>query len=201
MTKMKSLMKLAVAAAALMGAGVVATAPASAQVHIGVGIGGPGVHVGVGVGAPAFYYGPGFYPPGPCDAYDRYYEGDCGYAVYNGPIVLGGARLDGPHYYRWYDGVPYFWYRGGWQTWRGWNRVNFAWDHGEGFGWRGGHWDRGWGNAHWHGAPAAFRGGPGPRDFHDDRGRHDDFRGRDEHRDEHHDEHHDDRGGHDDHHH
>src|SRR5580698_4498122 len=120
MTKMKSLMKLAVAAAALMGAGVVATAPASAQVHIGVGIGGPGVHVGVGVGAPAFYYGPGFYPPGPCDAYDRYYEGDCGYSVYNGAIVLGGARIDGPHYYRWYNGVPYFWYRGGWQTWRGW---------------------------------------------------------------------------------
>ena len=169
------------------------TAPANAQVHIGVGIGGPDVHIGVGVGgpAPAYYYGPGYYPPGPCDGYNYYYGGDCGYSVYDGAIVLGGVRIVGPHYYRWFNGAPYFWYRGGWQTWNGWGRANFAWDHGEGFGWRGGHWDRGWGNAHWHGAPAAFRGGPGPRDFHDDRGRRgDDFRGRDEH----HDEHHDDRG-------
>jgi hypothetical protein len=197
MADMKSLMKLAVATASLMGAGLLASAPANAQVHIGVGIGGPNVHVGVGVGAPAFYYGSGFYPPGPCDAYNNYYDGDCGYAVYNGPIVLGGINVGGPHYYRWYNGVPLFWYRGGWQNWNGWNRANFAWDRGEGFGWRGGHWDRGWGNAHWHGAPAAFRGGPGGRDFHDDRGgRGDDFRGG---RDEHHDEHRDDHGEHGDH--
>ena len=86
-----------------------ASAPANAQVHIGVGIGGPDVHVGVGVGGPApYYYGPGYYPPGPCDAYNYYYDGDCGYSVYNGPIVLGGINVGGPHYYRWYNGVPLF---------------------------------------------------------------------------------------------
>ena len=190
--EMKSLTKMAVATAALLAAGLVA--PASAQVHIGVGIGGRDVHVGVGIGAPAptFYYGPGFYPPGPCDAYNYYYDGDCGYAVYEGPIVLGGIRLGGPHYYRWYNGMPYFWYRGGWQIWSGWNRTNFAWNHGEGFGWRNGHWDRGWGNAHWRGRPADFRGGP--RDFHEDRGRRDDFRRGDFRGDR--GEHHDDRGDH-----
>ena len=193
---MKSRMKMAAAAAALLTAGLITAAPANAQVHIGVGIGGPNVHIGVGIGGPgpAYYYGPGYYPPGPCDAYTSYYAGDCGYAVYDGPIVLGGARIVGPHYYRWHNGMPYFWYRGGWQTWNGWDRARFAWDHGEGFGWRGGHWDRGWGNAHWRGA--AFDRGPGRRDFHDDRGRRDDFRGG---RDEHHDEHHDDRGDRDHH--
>jgi hypothetical protein len=197
---MKSLMKLAVVTASLMGAGLMTSAPANAQVHIGVGIGGPDVHVGVQVGGPAFYYGPGFYPPGPCDAYSSYYDGDCGYAVYNGPIVLGGINVGGPHYYRWYNGAPLFWYRGGWHNWNGWNRANFGWDRGEGFGWREGRWDRGWGDAHWHGARADFRGGPGGRDFHDDRGRHgDDFRGgRDEHRDYRGDR--GDRGGHGGHH-
>jgi hypothetical protein len=169
---MKSLTKMAVAAASLIGAGLLASAPANAQVHIGIGI--PGVHVGVGVGAPAFYYGPGFYPPGPCDAYNSYYAGDCGYAVYNGPIVLDGVSVVGPHYYRWYNGMPYFWYRGGWHNWNGWARVNFGWDHGEGFGWHNGHWDRNWGNAHWHGAPAAFHGDPHRGDARRD---HDDRRG------------------------
>ena len=200
---MKSLMKLAVATASLISAGLMAV--------------GAGERTGAyrrghrragcacrrpGWARPAFYYGPGFYPPGPCDAYGSYYDGDCGYAVYNGPIVLGGINVGGPHYYRWYNGAPLFWYRGGWHNWNGWNRANFGWDRGEGFGWRGGHWDRGWGNAHWHGAPADFRGG---RDFHDDRGQHgDDFRGRDERGGnfrgggEHHDDH-GDRGGHGDH--
>ncbi|HEY2836359.1 MAG TPA: hypothetical protein VGI89_07300 [Rhizomicrobium sp.] len=185
---MKSLMKLAVATASLMGAALMASQPANAQVHIGVGIGGPDVHVGVGIGGPgpAYYYGSGYYPPGPCDAYTSYYAGDCGYSVYNGPIVLGGISVGGPHYYRWSDGRPYFWYRGGWQTWNGWDRTRFAWDRGEGFGWRGGHWDRGWGNAHWRGARRDFR--EDRRDFRDDRR---DFREdrREDRRDEHHDDH------------
>jgi hypothetical protein len=147
----------------LLGGAMAVSAPASAQVHIGVGIGGPDVHVGVGIGgpAPAYYYGPGYYPPGPCDGYTSYYAGDCGYSVYEGPIVLGGISVGGPHYYRWYDGRPYFWYRGGWQVWNGWDRSHFAWNRGEGFGWRNGHWDRGWGNAHWRGAER--------RDFREDR--------------------------------
>ena len=94
-------------------------APANAQMHVGIGV--PGVSVGIGVGAPApaDYYGPSYYPPGPCDAYNYYYAGDCGYAVYNGPIFLDGTRVGGPHYYRWSDGMPYFWYRGGWHVWNG----------------------------------------------------------------------------------
>ena len=174
---MKSLMKMpmikrALVTGAALAAGLMASAPADAQVHVGVGI--PGVHIGVGVGVPpppAYYYGPGYYPPGPCDAYNDYYGGDCGYATYNGPVVLDGIAVGGPHYYRWFNGQPYFWYRGNWHFWNGWQRVNFAWDRGEGFGWHDGRWDRGWGAAHWHGQP---------RDFHRD---HDDHR-RD--RDDHH---------------
>lgn len=161
---MKSRMKIALAAGAAMVAGLIATAPANAQVHVGVGI--PGVHIGVGVGVPpppAYYYGPGYYPPGPCDAYNDYYGGDCGYAVYNGPVVLDGIAVGGPHYYRWSNGQPYFWYRGGWHFWNGWQRVNFAWDRGEGYGWHGSRFDRGWGDAHWHGQR---------RDDHHDRDHH-----------------------------
>src|SRR6201996_5793177 len=123
---MKSRMKLALAAGAAIVGGLIATAPANAQVQLGVRL--PGVHVGVGVGvpAPAYYYGPGYYPPGPCDAYDRYYDGDCGYAVYDGPIYLDGAYVNGPHYYRWYNGAPTFWYRGGWHTWDGWRGAHFG---------------------------------------------------------------------------
>src|SRR5580698_5902445 len=102
---MKSLSKLIVAAAAAAGAATLASAPANAQVHVGIGL--PGVHIGVGVPAapspPAYYYGPGYYPPGPCDAYSSYYEGDCGYSTYDGPIYLDGAYVNGPHYYRWYN--------------------------------------------------------------------------------------------------
>jgi hypothetical protein len=187
---MKSWITMAALSATLLGGAVAVSAPASAQVHIGIGV--PGVHVGVGVGAPAFY-GPGYYPPGPCDAYTSYYDGDCGYSVYNGPIVLGGVNVGGPHYYRWYNDQPYFWYRGGWQVWNGWRRSNFAWNRGEGFGWRNGHWDRGWGDAHWHGRRPDFRSGH-------DRDR--DFHGRDDHRNDHRFDRHDDhgRGGHDDHH-
>jgi len=130
---MKSLIKMSMvktllATASLMTAGLMMSAPANAQVHVGIGI--PGVHIGVGVGAPApaYYYGPGYYPPGPCDAYTDYYSGDCGYAVYTGPIMLDGIAVGGSHYYRWYNGQPYFWYRGGWHFWNGWSHVNFGWD-------------------------------------------------------------------------
>ena len=92
--KMKSWITMAALTATLMGGAMAVSAPASAQVHIGIGV--PGVHVGVGVGAPAFYYGQGFYPPGPCDGYNSYYEGDCGYSVYNGPVILGGISVGGP---------------------------------------------------------------------------------------------------------
>jgi hypothetical protein len=145
---MKSLFKTLVAGAVMTGAALVASAPADAGVHIGIGIGLPAV--GVRVGGPAYYYGPGYYPPGPCDAYNSYYEGDCGYATYNGPIYLDGAYVNGPHYYRWYNGAPTFWYRGGWHNWDGWRGAHFGWDHREGWGWRGGRWDRGWGHGGWH---------------------------------------------------
>lgn len=174
---MKTLMKMAVLTGSLLAAGAMASAPASAQVSLGVRI--PGVHIGVGVGAPppAYYYGPGYYPPGPCDAYNDYYAGDCGYAVYNGPVVLDGIAVGGPHYYRWFNNQPYFWYRGGWHFWNGWQRVGFAWDRGEGFGWHNGRWDRGFGASHWHGVPRDMhrddRGGRGDRDRgHDDRDHH-----------------------------
>jgi hypothetical protein len=176
---MKSLMKMpmikrALVTGAALAAGLMASAPADAQVHVGVGL--PGVHIGVGVGAPAYYYGPGYYPPGPCDAYNDYYGGDCGYATYNGPVVLDGIAVGGPHYYRWFNGQPYFWYRGGWHFWNGWQRVNFAWDRGEGYGWHGGRFDRGWGDAHWHGERRDFQRG------HDDhRGDRDDHHGHDDH--------------------
>jgi hypothetical protein len=116
---------------------------------VGIHIGGPGFHIGVGV--PAHYYGRGYYPPGPCDGYNYYYEGDCGYDVYNGQIYIDGMYVGGPHYYRWYGDRPYFWYRGGWHNWDGWHGAHFGWHHNEGWGWHGGHWDRGWGAAHWHG--------------------------------------------------
>lgn len=139
---MKTLLKTLVAGAAMTGAALVASAPADAGVHIGIG---------VGIPAPAYYYGPGYYPPGPCDAYNSYYNGDCGYSVYNGPIYLDGAYVTGPHYYRWYNGAPWFWHRGGWHYWNGWHGARFGWDHREGWGWRGGHWNRGWGgHGHWH---------------------------------------------------
>src|ERR1700758_2223937 len=102
--EMKSLIKMPsvktlAATVSLIGAGLMMSAPANAQVHVGIGL--PGVHVGVGVGgpAPAYYYGPGYYPPGPCDAYNYYYGGDCGYSVYTGPVFIDGIAVNGPHYY------------------------------------------------------------------------------------------------------
>lgn len=192
---------MAVAAAATVGGALFGAAPADAQLNIGLHV--LGGHVGVGVSVPAYYYGPGYYPPGPCDAYDHYYQGDCGYAVYDGPIMLEGVAVGGPHYYRWLNGRPWFWYRGGWHNWDGWTRVNFGWDHGEGWGWHGGHWDRGWGNDHWRHERAAFRGDRRDDDFrrdHDDR-RDDraDFRGDDRRDGDFHRDHgdHGNHGGHD----
>ena len=175
---MKSLTKMTFAAAAVAGGILANVVPANAQVDIGIHV--PGVHVGVGVGGPGYFYGPGFYPPGPCDSYNYYYEGDCGYSVYSGPVVLEGVAVGGPHYYRWYDGQPVFWYRGSWHNWNGWTRVNFGWNHGEGWGWHSGHWDRGWGNGHWRDGDRDHDA----RDYNDDhghRGHHDrgeDHRGR-----------------------
>jgi hypothetical protein len=146
---MRSVLKATVVALAALGATQAMSTPANAQVSVGVGL--PGVRAGVSVGTPSYYYGSGYYPPGPCDAYDTYYDGDCGYSVYTGPVDFDGVTVGGPHYYRWYGDQPYFWYRGGWHTWNGWTGANFGWDHREGFGWRDGHWDREWGRAHWHG--------------------------------------------------
>ncbi|HEX4534554.1 MAG TPA: hypothetical protein VH000_10015, partial [Rhizomicrobium sp.] len=132
---MKTFGKMAIAAAMIAGASMAVTAPAEARVA---------VRIGVGVPSPAYYYGPGYYPPGPCDAYTNYYDGDCGYSVYNGPVAFDGVTVGGPHYYRWYGGQPYFWYRGGWRNWNGWRGVRgYGWNHGEGYGWRGGRWNRG----------------------------------------------------------
>jgi hypothetical protein len=178
---MTSGLKLMIAATAMAGTAALVSQPANAQVHLGIGL--PGVHVGVGVGVPAYYYGPGYYPPGPCDAYNSYYNGDCGYAVYNGPIMVDGVPIGGPHYYRWFGDRPLFWYRGGWHPWAGWTGVNFGWDHGEGWGWHGGRWDRDWGRAHYRPADRGGRDFRDGRDHRDDRDRHDD---RDHHDDQDH---------------
>src|SRR6476659_9948765 len=84
-----------------------------------------GVTVGVNVGVPSFYYGAGYYPPGPCDAYSYYYEGDCGYPVFSGRVFVNGVWVTGPHYYRWYNGRPLFWHRGGWHYWNGWHGARW----------------------------------------------------------------------------
>ena len=155
---MNTLVRMAAVAVAASAATLSASdaADAAGQISIGIGVPGVGIHIGPPVHrvvAPAYYYGPGYYPPGPCDAYGYYYSGDCGYAVYDGRIFVNGAWVYGPHYYRWYNGAPLFWYRGGWYLWPDWVGVSFGWNRFEGWGWHGGRWDRGWGNAHggWHG--------------------------------------------------
>lgn len=144
---MKHLWKAAMAATVLAGAVMAVSGPASARVAIGVSI-----------GAPGYYYGPGYYPPGPCDAYSYYYDGDCGYSVYSGRVFINGAWVTGPHYYRWYGGRPLFWYRGGWHDWAGWRGARWDWNHGPGWGWRDGHWNRAWGVGGFHGG-GHFHGG------------------------------------------
>lgn len=135
---MRAYFKSMIAGAAVAVAALGVSAPAEA-----------GVHVGISVGVPSYYYGPGFYPPGPCDAYDSYYDSDCGYSVYDGPIYLNGVYVGGRHYYRWYNGQPVFWYRGGWHNWYGWRDVRgYRWNNSEGWGWHGGRWDRDWGRSH-----------------------------------------------------
>lgn len=135
MTRIKKFVAGALAAAGIAGGATLATtAPAEARVVVGVGIGVPG-----------FYYGPGYYPPGPCYAYDYYYSGYCGYPTYAGAVFIGGRWVYGPHYYRWWGGRPWFWYRGGWHYWHGWRGAHWRWNHG---GWRGG----------WHGHPVTHFG-------------------------------------------
>ncbi len=145
MTRTKKFLAGALAAAGIVGGATLATtAPAEA-----------GVSVGIGVGVPGYYYGPGYYPPGACYGYDYYYSGYCGYPTYTGAVFLGGRWVYGPHYYRWWGGRPWFWYRGGWHNWAGWRGAHFNWSHRAwgGRGWRGG-WHGGWrGGRGWHGRP------------------------------------------------
>ena len=149
MTRMKKLAVGALAVIGMTGAATLATtAPAEARVAIGIGIGVPG-----------YYYGPGYYPPGPCYGYDYYYAGECGYPVYSGGVFLGGRWVYGPHYYRWYGGRPWVWYRGGWHYWGGWRGARWNWAHHG--GWRGGAgWRGGWHGGHaWHGGGGHWHGG------------------------------------------
>jgi hypothetical protein len=95
---------------------------------VGVGVHVGGVGVGVGVSAPGYYYNEGYYPPGTCAGYNYYYDGDCGYAVYTGDVVIDGQTVNGPHYYRWNNDHPDFWYHGGWHQNRDWDH-NYRWDH------------------------------------------------------------------------
>jgi len=117
---MRTLLKNAAAAAAVIAASGFASSAGAAGVAVGIG---------VGVPAPTYYYGPGYYPPGPCVAYDYYYEGDCGYPVYNGDVAFDGVTVSGPHYYRWDGDHPSFWYRGGWHQWNGWQGSHWNWEH------------------------------------------------------------------------
>jgi hypothetical protein len=116
------------AAIAVIGAALAFGTAANAGVSVGVGVGPVGVGVGVGP-APAYYYGEGYYPPGPCASYNTYYNGDCGYPVYNGDVDFEGVAVSGPHYYRWDGDHPSFWYRGGWHQWNNWHGSNWNWDH------------------------------------------------------------------------
>ena len=141
---MKSVLKMTAAAIAVA---AIAAPAAHAQVGVGVHVGGVGVGVGVGA-TPAYYYNEGYYPPGPCDAYDHYYDGDCGYPVYSGDIDFDGTVVSGPHYYRWNGDHPSFWYRGGWHDWDNWHNTSYNWEHHAGWGWHDGRWDRDWGRTH-----------------------------------------------------
>ena len=117
---MNRLLKTAAVAAMVGGAAGFAMPASAAGVSVGIGVATP---------APAYYYGPGYYPPGPCSAYNYYYNGDCGYPVYSGDVVFGGTVVSGPHYYRWENNRPVFWYRGGWHNWEGWRERQWRWEH------------------------------------------------------------------------
>jgi hypothetical protein len=126
----------ALAAATLIGTTALTATAADARVHIGIGIGVPGPGYGGG------YYGRGYYPPGPCASYNYYYEGNCGYDAYDDPVYVDGVWLNGPHYYRYWGGQPYVWYRGGWHNgFRGgahWGGGHFGGHAHGGFGGHGG---------------------------------------------------------------
>ena len=124
---MLSRFKTATVIALIAGGAAFATSANAQGVGVGVHVGGVGV--GVGVGAPAYYYNEGYYPPGTCAGYNYYYDGDCGYPVYTGDVVIDGTVVSGPHYYRWNNDHPDFWYRGGWHNWDDWHRTNYRWDH------------------------------------------------------------------------
>ena len=129
---MKTFAKVALASALIAGASIAVTPPADARVV-----------VGIGVGVPGYYYGRGYYPPGPCYYYGYYYPGYCGYPTYTGRVFINGVWVYGPHYYRWWNGRPYFWHRGGWHYWNGWRGVRHPWNRRAGMHIRGGgHWHR-----------------------------------------------------------
>lgn len=131
---MKSIAKLALGAAMVAGIVSAATSPADARVVAGVGI-----------GAPDYYYGPGHYPSCPCYSYGYYYTGYCGYPSYSRAVFIDGQWIYGPHYYRWWGGRLWFWYRGGWHNWNGRRGARWHWN-------RGGSWHGRWHSGGWHGA-------------------------------------------------
>lgn len=96
---MKTIAKIALAAAMLAGAGLTMTAPAAAGVAVGVTVGTPGVVVGVG---------------NPCLKPFRFRPAYCGYPVYGQPLFIDGGWYRGPVYIRSVGGERYFWLHNGW---------------------------------------------------------------------------------------
>jgi hypothetical protein len=159
---MKTLAKLAVAAAMLGGGAIVSTAPANADVGVSIGVGGPGYY-GYYSNGPRYYGGYGAY-------YGYDYYRPCSFYYYNelpapprcysyfeeyyGPSVFfdsGFVFRDRDDYWRWHD-------RDDFRHWQGhdWGRANF---HGGG-GWGG---DHGWHGDHggWHGDHGGWHGDHG----------------------------------------
>jgi len=97
---MKNVLKLGVAAAALVGLGAFSATPARAD-HFGLSIG-----IGGGVG---FVYSSGGY----CDRWGC--PGDFwDYPIFYCPVFFDGYWYRGPVYYRIWYGEPFFWVHGGW---------------------------------------------------------------------------------------
>jgi hypothetical protein len=94
---MKTIAKIALAAAMLAGAGLTTTVPASAGVEVGVTVGAPGVVVG-----------------NPCVRPFRFRPAYCGYPVYGQPLFVDGAWYRGPVYVRNVGGARFFWVHNGW---------------------------------------------------------------------------------------
>jgi len=65
----------------------------------------------------------------------------CGYAAINWPDRVSWRVRPGPHYYRWFNGAPFFGIAEAGNPWAGWTRINFGLDTVKA-GLHGGHWDR-----------------------------------------------------------